>query len=126
MSDKYKSVELESMISDASPHKLIELLIKAARTCIANAIAHIEQNQLKEKNIQLRKAICIIDELKKSLNHEQGGSVADHLDLFYQQIQGLILQATAQNNKNLLAKCNELLATILEAWMNIEPATEKS
>src|SRR5690242_11629016 len=94
---QYKSIELKSRIDTASPHELIDLLLQGARNHIASAQGNIQRNEIKEKGEHLSKAISIIDGLKSSLNHDQGGDIADNLLKLYNHIQYILTNANFYN-----------------------------
>lgn len=125
-SSQYKSIELQTRIDTASPHELIELLLQGARTHIATAQGNIQRNQIKEKGEHIGKALSIIEGLKMSLNHEQGGSIAENLLKLYDYIQHILLKANLHNDEDLLAQSNLLLAEVHQAWQSINISSEQS
>lgn len=124
-SNQYKSIELQTRIDTASPHELIELLLQGARTHIATAQGNIQRNQIKEKGEHIGKALSIIEGLKMSLNHEQGGSIAENLLKLYDYIQHILLKANLNNDEDLLAQSNLLLAEVHQAWQSINSNPEQ-
>lgn len=121
--NQYKSIELQTRIDAASPHELIELLLQGARSHIATAQGNIQRNQIKEKGEHLGKALSIIEGLKMSLNQEQGGEIAINLLRLYDYIQSIITKANLQNDEDLLAQSNVLLAEVHQAWQSITPGS---
>lgn len=117
--NEYKSIELKTRIDASSPHELIELLLQGARSHIATAQGNIQRNQIKEKGEHLGKAISIVEGLKMSLNHDQGGEIAANLLHLYDYIQQLLLKANINNDEDLLAQSNLLLSQIHQAWQSI-------
>ncbi|MDP3269997.1 MAG: flagellar export chaperone FliS [Legionella sp.] len=126
VSNQYKSIELQTRIDTASPHELIELLLQGARSHIATAQGNIQRNQIKEKGEHIGKALSIIEGLKTSLNHEQGGEIATNLLSLYEYIQNILLKANLNNNEDLLAQSNLLLAEIHHAWQLINSNAEQN
>ncbi|WP_298626058.1 flagellar export chaperone FliS [uncultured Legionella sp.] len=125
VSSQYKSIELQSRIDTASPHELIELLLQGARSHIATAQGNIQRNQIKDKGEHIGKAISIVEGLKTSLNHEQGGEIAENLLKLYDYIQHILLKANLTNDEDLLAQSNMLLAEVHQAWQAINQVNEK-
>lgn len=124
--NQYKSIELQTRIDTASPHELIELLLQGARSHIATAQGNIQRNQIKEKGEHIGKALSIVEGLKMSLNHEQGGEIAGNLLKLYDYIQHLLLKANLNNDEDLLAQSNVLLSEIHQAWQSINSSAEKA
>lgn len=117
--NQYKSIEIQTRIDTASPHELIELLLQGARSHIATAQGNIQRNQIKEKGEHIGKALSIVEGLKASLNHEEGGEIAVNLLNLYDYIQQILLKANLKNDENLLAESNLLLAEVHQAWQSI-------
>lgn len=116
----YKSIELRTRIESANPHQLIDLLLQGARSHIATAQGNIQRKQMSEKGEHIGKAISIIEGLRSSLNHEQGGEIAKNLDKLYEYIQQILLKANIDNDGALLAQSNLLLADIHQAWQEMK------
>lgn len=119
VSNQYKSIELQTRIETASPHELIELLLQGARSHIATAQGNIQRKLIKEKGEHIGKAISIIEGLKISLNHEKGAEISTNLEQLYDYIQRILLKANLNNDPDLLAQANILLAEIHQAWQSI-------
>ncbi|HHF7373305.1 flagellar export chaperone FliS [Legionella bozemanae] len=122
----YKTIELKTRIDAASPHELINLLLQGARTHIATAQGNIDRKEVQEKGEHISKALSIIEGLKTSLNHEQGGEIAENLLQIYMHIEYLLLKANLNNDKELLAQSNALLAQVHEAWQKVSPSSPES
>lgn len=114
-----QSVEVQASIESASPHELIDLLLQGARTHIAKAQGHTQRHQIKEKGEQIGRALSIIEGLKTSLNHEQGGEIATNLLSLYDYVQQLLLKANLNHDEELLTQANTLLSEIHQAWKSI-------
>lgn len=119
VANQYKSIELQTRIDTASPHELIELLLQGARSHIATALGNIQRNQIREKGEHISKALSIVEGLKASLNHEQGGEIASNLLKLYEYIQHILVKANLHNDVDLLAQSNVLLSEVHQAWQAI-------
>ncbi|MGL5742577.1 MAG: flagellar export chaperone FliS [Legionella sp.] len=119
--NQYKTIELQTRVDASTPHELINLLLQGARTHLATAQGNIERQQIQEKGEHIGKALSIIEGLKKSLNHEHGGEIADNLLQVYMHIEYLLLKANLNNDNELLSQSNLLLAQVHEAWQTIDP-----
>lgn len=125
-SNQYKSIEIQTRVETASPHELIEMLLQGARSHIATAQGNIQRKQIKEKGEHIGKAISIIDGLKMSLNHEQGGEIADNLLKLYEYLQSMLLKANLNNDEDVLAQTNVLLSEIQQAWQSINAKPKRA
>ncbi len=73
---QYQQMGVHGAIMDASPHRLIQMLLDGALTRILSAKGHMRQNNISKKGEQIGSAISIIESLKASLDFEQGGDIS--------------------------------------------------
>jgi len=118
---QYQQTSVHSGVMDASPHRLIQMLIEGALTRILSAKASLKQNNVAKKGEQISSAISIVGGLKASLDLKQGGDVSKNLDALYEYITGLLLQANIRNDTSLLDEAGKLLSEIKMAWDAIDP-----
>jgi flagellar protein FliS len=114
------TVDLEEQVDSASPHELINMLLRGARSHIAKAQGHLQRQEMALKGEHISKALNIIEGLKLSLNHEKGGKIAQNLQDLYGYIQKILLKGNLNNNIEALKEANQLLATIHDGWNNIK------
>lgn len=119
-SNAYKQVNLETSVSQASPHQLIVLLFDGALNAIRLAELHMQKGNIPDKGKAISKAINIIDNgLKSSLDLNQGGEIAENLDQLYQYISQQLVLANLHNDSKKLQTCFDLLDNIAQAWREI-------
>lgn len=119
-SNAYKQVNLETSVSQASPHQLIVLLFDGALNAIRLADLHMQKGNISDKGKAISKAINIIDNgLKSSLDLNQGGEIAENLDQLYQYISQQLVLANLHNDSKKLQTCFDLLDNIAQAWREI-------
>ncbi|KFA58354.1 flagellar export chaperone FliS [Gilliamella sp. Choc4-2] len=119
-SQAYKQVNLETRVSQASPHQLIVLLFDEALNAIKLASLYIQKGHIAGKGTAISKAINIIDNgLKSCLDFEKGGEIAENLDRLYHYISQQLLLANLHNDQEKLQTCFDLLNNIAESWREI-------
>lgn len=119
-SNAYKQVNLETSVSQASPHQLIVLLFDGALNAIRLAELHMQKGNIPDKGKAISKAINIIDNgLKSCLDLNQGGEIAENLDQLYQYISQQLVLANLHNDSKKLQTCFDLLDNIAQAWREI-------
>jgi len=118
---QYQQTSVHSGVMDASPHRLIQMLLDGALSRILSAKGSIKQGNVVKKGEQIGCAISIIDGLKASLDFKQGGDVSKNLDALYEYITGLLLQANIRSDASLLDEAGKLLSEIKMAWDQIDP-----
>lgn len=115
----YKKVSTQSGVHDASPHRLIQMLIDAAIGKIAAAKGLMENQKMSLKGEHIGTAIAIIDSLKNSLDTDAGGEIADNLGALYEYMMICLTEANIFNNADKLDEVIKLLKPIKEAWDTI-------
>lgn len=116
----YASVQLESRVMDASPHRLIQMLFEGALERIAQAKGAMQQRQIERKGLLINKAIGIVGGLQGSLIEAGDGELTANLDNLYDYMIRRLSQANLKNDIGLLDEVSALLLEIKEAWDQIE------
>ncbi len=124
--DAYKQVHRVSGVEAADPHKLVDMLMGGALENIASAKGHMQRGEVAEKGQCLSKSISIIEGLRGSLNHEQGGEVSANLDALYEYMESCLLKANLKNDQGLLDEVIGLMVEIRGAWNQIPEDVRKS
>ncbi|OCG17331.1 flagellar export chaperone FliS [Gilliamella sp. Fer1-1] len=119
-SKAYEQVNLETRVSQASPHQLIVLLFDGALNAIKLASLYIQKGNIVGKGNAISKAINIVDNgLKSCLDLEKGGEIAENLDRLYHYISQQLVLANLHNDNEKLQTCYDLLNNIAESWREI-------
>lgn len=133
--DQYKSIDTYSGVAYADPHRLVQMLMdgaidrmaqaKGSMLQIAQATGEAKQKEVATKGELISKAISIIDGLRVSLDHQQGGEIADNLEGLYRYMQRRLLEANMRNEPEALEEVSSLLKEIRSAWVAI-PQDERA
>ena len=116
----YQQISLESEIQGADPVHLITLLFDGAMAALEKAQVQLAANDFRSKSDSITKAILIITEgLSASLNVEQGGELAEHLQALYSYMVSRLIHANAQKDAAAIAEVLQLLGEIAGAWKEI-------
>ncbi len=118
----YKQVGVQSEVTLANPHRLVQMLLDGALDRIAVAKGHMARGEVAEKGSTISKTIAIVDGLRMSLDGESGGTIANNLDELYEYMGRRLLQANAEDNPALLDEVAALLGEIKSAWDAIPEA----
>jgi len=109
-----------SCVEDASPHKLVGLLLGAVQSEIAAARGAIARRDIAEKCRAIAHALRIVDEgLLAPLDLSRGGMLAGNLRDLYQYVIGRLTAANVNTDDAALAEAGRLIATIAEGWDGI-------
>ncbi|MDF5919625.1 flagellar export chaperone FliS [Pseudomonas aeruginosa] len=116
---QYQQVSIEAQVSDASPHRLIQLLMQGGLERLAQARGAMEREQIPEKGILIGKAIGIIGGLREALDGERGGELAGNLDRLYEYMIARLVEANTSNDTSLLDEVSALLLEVKSGWDGI-------
>lgn len=114
--EQYEKVGVQSGVENASPHRLVQMLMEGATARIAAAMGHLQRGAIAEKGRNISLAISIIAGLRSSLDKDKGGQIADNLDRLYDYMTRRLLEANLKNDRALLDEVQDLLQAIKEGW----------
>ena len=112
----YNTAKNEVVIDDASPHKLIAMLLDGALERVSSAKGGMERGEIALTGESIGKAISIVDNLRVSLDLEQGGEIAANLASLYEYMTRRLLEANATKDVDMLTEVASLLKEIKVAW----------
>ena len=115
----YTQTNIESIVHEATPHKLISMLLKGATDALAQAIGAIERKDFEGKSKKISKATEIILNLQTYLDSEKGGEVADNLNELYTYMVKALIDANRTNDLEKLREVSGLLDTVAEGWTSV-------
>jgi len=116
---QYQTVNVNAQISEADPHRLIQMLMEGGLQRVAQAKGALLHGNVALKGEQIGKAVAILGGLRESLDHKQGGEVAGNLDSLYAFMQQRLSQANMSNDAALLDEVTELLREVKAGWDGI-------
>ena len=94
---QYQTVNVNAQVSEADPHRLIQMLMEGGLQRIAQ----------------------IIGGLRDALNAEKGGELALNLDRLYAFMQDRLTQANLKNDVSMLDEVADLLREVKAGWDGI-------
>lgn len=119
---QYKQTGLASEVLEASPHKLVQLMLAGAIARLTLAEACLARGDLPRKARAISDATGIIGGLAGGLDLDAGGEIAQSLDALYDYMQRTLAQANVDNNLDQVREVVGLLREIESAWNAIAPA----
>ena len=115
----YTQTNIESIVHEATPHKLIEMLLKGAKDALSQAVGAIERKDFEAKSKKISKATEIILNLRTYLDKEKGGEVADNLNELYTYMATVLIDANRTNDTEKLREVSALLDTVADGWVSM-------
>ncbi|AMR68725.1 MULTISPECIES: flagellar export chaperone FliS [Pseudomonadaceae] len=113
---QYQTVNTQAQVSDASPHRLIQMLMEGGLSRIAQAKGAMQHGQQAAKGELISKAIGIIGGLRAGLDLEQGGEIAVNLDRLYEYMTARLIEANIGNDVAILDEVSGLLRNVKSGW----------
>ncbi len=117
--EQYRQTSLAGAVLEASPHRLIALLLRGARERIQLASAALGRGDLARKAQAIGSACAIIDGLRMALDARAGGEIAERLDSLYEYSGLRLVEANAANDPVRLQEVDDLLGDIETAWASL-------
>lgn len=117
--DSYRNVNAYGNLADASPYQVVQLMLDALLSRIAEATGHLERGETAAKGEKIGKALGIIEGLLLSLDQQRGGEIAANLERLYDYASRTLLKANLENRVDLLKEVSSLLREIKLGWDGI-------
>lgn len=113
---EYQKIKVHSDVEEATPHRLIQLMMERALAKIALASNHIGSGNIETKGNLIGDAINIISALQQCLNYDADEKMAGNFDALYDYMLRRLLEANLRNEVSILQEVADLLGEIKEAW----------
>lgn len=113
---QYQTVNTHAQVGDASPHRLIQMLMEGGLSRLAQAKGAMQHGQQAAKGELISKAIGIIGGLREGLNLEQGGELAANLDNLYEYMVSRLVEANIANDVQIIDEVAGLLRNVKSGW----------
>lgn len=115
----YQRVNTQTSITDADPHRLIQLLYNGALERINMAKARMQAKDYEGKGKLISKAIEIIGGLRGFLDFDKGGDLALQLEALYDYMERTLFEANLNNDATKLDEVANLLRSVKDGWDGI-------
>ena len=122
--NEYRQVGAHGGVQNASPHRLVQMLLQGATDRVASAKGRMQRGDVAGKGEHCSRAIRILDELRDSLDMERGGEIAANLDRLYEYMSRRIVEANMRDQPDTLDEVLRLLAEIRAGWDGIRDQVE--
>lgn len=97
----------------------VRIVVMCYEGCIANASRAQEEmrkGNVADKGVYLGKATAIVTELLNTLDKEQGGEIAERLELLYRYVLNSFSQANLKQDPTLMDGALRVLKELKEGW----------
>ncbi|MGD9649335.1 MAG: flagellar export chaperone FliS [Dongiaceae bacterium] len=112
--------ELESTVMGATPAGLIVLSYDMAIGCLEQACESIEKGDIEARCMAMTKASDLVTELYMSLDHEQGGEIANNLGSLYGFILSRLPRISFYNDVHTARHIIGILKNLRDSWSEVD------
>jgi len=113
---EYSAVGTQTGVTEATPHRLIQMLLDGALDKIARAKGAMQRNEIAEKGSHISSASSIVYGLRDSLDMEAGGEMAANLANLYDYMVRRLMEGHVTNDLAALDEVASLLREIKLGW----------
>ena len=116
----YQRVGVETAVSQASPHQLVNMLFEGLLQNVSAARVALKRGDIAVKGERINKAVRIIDEgLKPALNLAQGGDIAANFNGLYGYCALRLTEANLRNDDAALEEVIRVIEPLADGWKQI-------
>ena len=115
---QYQKVNSHAQISEANPHRLVQMLMEGGLDRMAQAKGALERGDIALKGLMLGKATEILIGLRDGLNPEKVEDPAsiEQLDALYVYMTNRLVEANTSNDAGIIDEVSGLLETLKSGW----------
>ncbi|CAB5618977.1 flagellar export chaperone FliS [Pseudomonas asiatica] len=120
---QYQKVNSHAQISEATPHRLVQMLMEGGLDRMAQAKGALARGDIAQKGLMLGKAIDIISGLRDGLDAEKAEDpdAVHQLDALYSYMANRLVEANSINDVDMIDEVARLLITVKSGWDAIAP-----
>ncbi|MBY5990727.1 flagellar export chaperone FliS [Ferrimonas balearica] len=112
----YNKVNISSQAAEASPHRVVQMLLAGSIEKLLQANLAIEQGEVAKKGELISRTMEIIAHLQAALDFDQGGEIAQNLSAMYDYMVRRLGDASRDNDTAALLEVVDLLKTLKSGW----------
>jgi flagellar protein FliS len=113
---QYQKIGSQAQTSEASPHRLVQMLMEGGLDRIAQAKGALARGDIANKGIFISKAIAIVGGLREGLDLDNATDALRNQDNLYHYMMKRLAEANIKNDPKMLDEVAGLLITVKEGW----------
>lgn len=114
----YAATGIESSVTAASGHQLIDMLLRSILERIAQTRTALEQSDTAEKGRLIGKMLDTLMYLQVCLD-DDAGLVSEQLNETYEASMVLLTKANMDNDSEILDRVAHMISAVREAWIEV-------
>lgn len=124
--NEYQSNHIQGKVAASSRHGLVAMLLQGVLDKLAKAKGAIQRKDIASRGKEISASIRIIDNLRASLDLQNGGNIANSLHALYDYMERRLVQANASADPDIINEVARLVEEIKAAWDTIAKEASKS
>ena len=117
---QYHQVGVETALTNASPHRLIQMLYEGLLSNLSSLRGALINKQYEQVAIHIKKSSNILVGLEEGLDFEKGGEIAINLRNLYDYIHRELIGVQISSDNERLERLICLVVDLKTAWDEIE------
>lgn len=117
----YRSTQAQT----SSPLELVVMLYDGVLKFLADAERAFAAGDIKARAHAISRAMAIVDELRNTLDLQNGGAVAEELDRLYDFVGERLFAATRDRDAGPVGEARRVLSSLADAWRTLAAAGGK-
>jgi flagellar protein FliS len=115
---QYQKVNSHAQISEASPHRLVQMLMEGGLDRMAQAKGALSRGDIAQKGLMIGKAVDIIGGLREGIDAEKAkeDESLQRLDSLYGYMVQRLTEANLRNDPEIIDEVSGLLITVKSGW----------
>ncbi|MCY1397097.1 Flagellar protein FliS [compost metagenome] len=115
---QYQKVNSHAQISEASPHRLVQMLMEGGLDRMAQAKGALGRGDIAQKGLMIGKAVDIIGGLREGIDAERAkeDESLQQLDSLYAYMIQRLTNANVKNDPQIIDEVMGLLVTVKSGW----------
>jgi flagellar protein FliS len=109
----------DSSVLTAPPERLVVMLYDGAHRFLFQAAHAMRSGDVALMNERMQRAEAILNELRSTLDFEQGGEIAPRLEAIYSFCQRHLIQARLKKDPQKIEQVMKLLGELRDAWEQV-------
>lgn len=126
MAQQYANNYVETAVSEATPHKLVEMLYEGLLKNLNLTKVFITQKDYEKKAEYVNKALRILNSLRSGVDVEKSQEVGGNLYDLYDYCYRRVFEASSQNDVGIIDEVIEHIKQLDEAWKQMPDDIKRS
>jgi flagellar protein FliS len=118
---QYQNVTAQAQTSEASPHRLVQMLMQGVLDRLAQAKGAIARKDVPGKGLAITRAVALIGGLREGLDMTNSAKEVARVDALYTYMMTRLTEANIKTDVKIIDEVAGLMITVKEGWDAIAP-----